>query len=229
MNLKWIERRLPRFLRRYVLDFEARIEDAVKDFAVTLAPGARVLDGGAGEGRYAGFFSKQRYCGVDLAIGDASWHYERLDALADLAALPFRASQFDAAINIVTLEHVSDPAAVVTAIAQALKPGGRLLLVVPQDWEVHQAPHDYFRFTRYGVRRLLEAAGFVDIHVLAAGGYFRLLSRRLLGGLKYFHGIWAVPAVLLLAPPALLLPALDFLDHDRNVTLGYLCTARMPS
>ena len=62
--------------------------------------------------------------------------------------------------------------------------------------------------------------------MLAAGGYFRLLSRRLLSGLRFFHGIWNVPAALLLAPPALLLPALDFLDRDRNFTLGYLCTAR---
>ncbi|MGA2328734.1 MAG: class I SAM-dependent methyltransferase [Bryobacteraceae bacterium] len=225
MNFQSVERYLPGFLHRHILNFEARIEAAVKQFAAALAPGARVLDAGAGEGGHASFFSKQRYCGVDLAIGDASWDYRHLDAVADLAAIPFQAGCFDAAINIVTLEHVHEPAGALGEIARVLKPGGRLLLIVPQEWEVHQAPHDYYRFTRYGVRRLLEGAGFVDIHVLAAGGYFRLLSRRLLSGLQFFHGIWNVPAVLLLALPALLLPALDFLDRDRNFTLGYLCTA----
>jgi hypothetical protein len=79
------------------------------------------------------------------------------------------------------------------------------------------------------VRRLLERAGFADVHVIAAGGYFRLLSRRLLGGLRYFRGIWLLPAALVLVPPALLAPALDFLDRDRNFTLGYLCTAKKRS
>lgn len=229
MNFQWAERHLPRFLHRHILNFEARIEDAVMEFAAALPPGARVLDAGAGEGKHAVCFSRQRYCGVDLAVGDASWDYRHLHAVADLAALPFPEDCFEAAINIVTLEHVHEPAGAVAEIARVLKPRGQLLLIVPQEWEVHQAPHDYYRFTRYGVRRLLEGAGFVDIHVLAAGGYFRLLSRRLLSGLRFFHGLWNVPAVLLLAPPALLLPALDFLDRDRNFTLGYLCTARRRS
>jgi hypothetical protein len=34
---------------------------------------------------------------------------------------------------------------------------------------------------------------------------------------------------LLLVPPALLIPSLDFLDRDRNFTLGYICIARKPS
>lgn len=229
MKTQAIERRLPTFLRRHILDFEARIEDAVSRFAAALPAGARVLDAGAGEGRYAKLFPKQRYCGVDLGIGDASWDYKGLDTVADLAALPFPSGCFDAAINVVTLEHVREPRCVLGEIARVLRPGGQVLLIVPHEWEVHQAPHDYFRFTRYGVRYLLEAAGFTEIHVLAAGGYFRLLARRLLNGLQFFHGLWVLPAALLLAPPALLLPAFDFLDRDRNFTLGYICTARKRS
>jgi SAM-dependent methyltransferase len=226
MRYAQIEKRLPRALRRHILDFEARIEDAAAAFAAALPAGARVLDAGAGEGRYAKFFGRQRYCGVDLAVGDAAWDYNRLDAVADLLDLPFPSGAFDACLSLVTLEHVREPARALSEMGRVLKPGGRLLLAVPQDWEVHQAPHDFFRYTRYGVRHLLEQAGFADAHVIAAGGYFRLLSRRLLNGLQFFRGIWFVPAALLLAPPALALPALDFLDRDRSFTLGYICTAR---
>ena len=71
-------------------------------FARALPAGARVLDAGAGEGQYAHHFARQRYCGVDLAVGDAAWDYSRLDAVADLTALPFRDGAFDAALHIVT-------------------------------------------------------------------------------------------------------------------------------
>ncbi|HWR53549.1 MAG TPA: class I SAM-dependent methyltransferase [Bryobacteraceae bacterium] len=229
MNHAAVQSRLPAFLRRYVLDFERRIEDAVRDFAAGLPAGARVLDAGAGELQYAKHFDRHRYVAVDLACGDELWDYSKLNAIADLVALPFPCGAFDAAINIVTLEHVAEPGAVIRELGRVLAPGGALLLVVPQDWEVHQAPHDYFRYTRYGVRYLLERAGFTSVRVYPAGGFFRLLSRRLLNALSFFHGVWFLPAALVLAPPALLLPALDRFDRDRNFTLGYICTARRRS
>ena len=68
------------------------------------------------------------------------------------------------------------------------------------------------------------------MEIRPAGGYFRLLARRLLNGLQFFTGgmrwVFFFPAALFLAPPALLLPLFDFLDRDRNFTLGYICTAR---
>jgi len=221
-----LQRFLPLFLRNYVLHFETSIERAVSDFAAALPQGARVLDAGAGEGKYAGFFRAHRYCGLDFALGDAAWDYSDLDVVADLLALPFHDECFDACLNVVTLEHVREPAGVLQEIARTLRCGGRLLLVVPQDWEVHQSPHDYFRFTRHGVRYLLGNAGFTDIEVQPGGGFFRLLARRLLNGLQFFPPVLVIPAALFLVPPALVLPLFDFLDHERNFTLGYICTAR---
>lgn len=221
---------LPRPLFRYLLHFEARIDDAVAEFARALPPGSRVLDAGAGEGRHARSFGRHRYFGVDLAVGDASWNYRRLDAIADLTNLPFRSGVFDACLNIVTLEHVREPACAVREMARTLAPGARLLLIAPHEWEVHQAPHDFFRFTRHGLLHLLENGGFMQPEIHAAGGYFRLLSRRLLNGLQFFSGgmrwLFYPPAAVLLVPPALILPLLDFLDREQNFTLGYICTAR---
>ena len=230
MSYSALARRLPGFLRRQVLHFEWAIEDGVTRFATELPHGSRVLDAGAGEGQYARLFREHRYCGVDLGVGDAAWNYRRLDAIADLTALPFRDGCFAACINIVTLEHVREPARALREMARTLAPGGVLLLVAPHEWEVHQAPHDYFRYTRYGLEYLLGAAGMTDIRIDPVGGYFRLTSRRLLNGLQFFTGGWRwlffLPAAILLTPPALLLPLFDGLDRDRNFTLGYICTAR---
>jgi SAM-dependent methyltransferase len=230
MNYTGLAYRLPRPLRRHILHFEVEIEDAVKALAARLPGGARVLDAGAGEGQYRRFFARQRYCGVDLAVGDAAWDYSKLDATADLTALPFRDGAFQAALNVVTLEHLRQPARALAEIARTLEPGGELLLAAPQDWEVHQAPHDYFRYTRHGLRYLLDEAGLEAREIRPAGGYFRLLARRLLNGLQFFAGGWRwlgfLPAALLLVPPALVLPFLDALDPHRNFTLGYVCWAR---
>lgn len=226
MNYLWLQQRLPIFLRRYILHFEATIDDAVCRFAASLADHARVLDAGAGEGKFATVFARQQYIGVDLGIGDTDWNYARLDTLADLERLPFPDNTFDACINIVTLEHVREPAAVVQELYRTLKPGGIILLVTPHEWEEHQQPHDYFRYTRFGMEYLLNKAGFTGMVVEPAGGYFRLLSRRLLNGLQFFPGLWVIPAAVVLIPPAMLLPLFDGLDDRRNFTLGYVCTAR---
>jgi len=217
---------LPSAVARYVMHFEAEIERTVNEFAAGLAPGARVLDAGAGEGSYREHFHAQRYCGLDLGVGDGAWDYSKLDVLGDLSLLPFRDGAFEATLNVVTLEHVREPARVVEELARVLAPGGRVLIVAPLEWEEHQQPHDYFRYTRYGLRYLLERAGFRDIQVEPVGGFFRLLSRRLFNALQFFPGPVALVAAVFFAPPALLLPLLDPLDKKRNFTLGYICSAR---
>ncbi|MEO8098426.1 MAG: class I SAM-dependent methyltransferase [Acidobacteriota bacterium] len=217
---------LPAPLARYVMHFEAEIERSVAGFGESLPKGIRVLDAGAGEGNYRGNFAAQRYCALDLGVGDQGWDYSTLDVTGDLSALPFRDGAFDAALNVVTLEHVREPARVVEELARVLAPGGTLLLIAPHEWEEHQQPHDYFRYTRYGLRYLLERAGFREIRVEPVGGFFRLLSRRLLNALQFFPGPVALVAALFFGPPALLLPLLDSLDRERNFTLGYICSAR---
>jgi SAM-dependent methyltransferase len=229
MKYSALAERLPPIVRRHVLHFESVIDDQLMVFASGAHPGDRVLDAGAGEGRHARFFKGVRYVGVDSGIGDKRWNYGGLDAFADLAALPFLDASFAACINIVTLEHVREPQRVVCEIARALVPGGRLLLVVPHEWEVHQQPSDFFRYTRYGVEYLLRHAGFTAIAIEPMGGYFRLMARRLLNGLQFASGglrsILFVPVALFVVPIALILPLLDFLDRDRDFTLGYVCTA----
>jgi SAM-dependent methyltransferase len=220
---------LPGSLRRYVQHFESSIESAVAAFAESLATGARLLDAGAGEATYKHHFARQRYCGLDLGVGDAAWNYSSLDVVGDLAMLPFRDATFDACLNVVTLEHVPEPARVVNELARALAPGGRLLLIAPHEWEEHQQPHDYYRYTRYGLEYLLRQAGMIEVSINPVGGFFRLLSRRMLNALQFFPGPFLFVAAFFLVPPALILPLFEPLDRRRNFTLGYICSARKPS
>ncbi len=218
---------MPAWLLRRWMVVESAIEREVAAFSASLPAGSRVLDAGAGEGRYRDAFLHCRYLGVDLGIGDAQWNYAGLDVLADLSRLPFRDAAFDATVNIVVLEHTRRPEAVLQELGRTLRPGGRLLLVAPQLWEVHQQPHDYFRFTRYGLEWLFAEAGLSALRIDPVGGYFTLLARRLLNGLNFFQGgaRWLLfPFVAAAAGCCgLLLPALDFLDRDKHFTLAYVC------
>ncbi len=148
-----------------------------------------------------------------MAVGDVNWDYSGLHAMADLTALPIASGSFDACINIVTLEHICEPGRALAEMCRVLRRDGSLLLVVPQEWEVHQAPHDYFRFTRHGIQYLLEQAGFRSVRIYPVGGYFRLLARRLMNGLQFFPAPLVPVAALFLLPPALVLPLFDYLEE----------------
>lgn len=226
MTYAQARRRLPAFIVRWVYHFESELDAAAARFAASLPAGAMVIDSGAGEARHAALFARQRYIAVDLAVGDTNWDYGKLDVIADLAALPFAPASFDAALNIVTLEHLPEPAAALAEIARVLRPGAPFLVVAPHQWEVHQAPHDYYRYTRYGLRYLLEKAGFEIDQIRAAGGLYRLLARRLWAAALLLGAPWRWLALLAVAPAALALPLLDAADRAADFTPGYIALAR---
>jgi SAM-dependent methyltransferase len=236
--------RLPRLMPAWIKE---RVEVNVfklKRFVAAVAkvtpPTARVLDAGAGDGRFAGLFRHTRYVGVDLAVGDTRWDFSQLDALSDLTALPFAANQFDVVLCTQVLEHVREPRAVLVELQRVLQPGGRLYLSVPQSWHQHQKPHDYFRYTSFGLRYLFETSGLCVEKIEPMGGYFWFLSFQLQNinywlfsqrprGRTWFT--WPLRAGLgfvfqLLVP--LCLFYLDPLDKVQDETFGYLCTVAKP-
>jgi len=234
-------RRLPRFLRRLIDPHTEAIDDFIREGSRFVSSGARVLDAGAGECRFRSLFPSLQYVGVDLAVGDFLWDYSVLDVNADLLALPFRDHAFDLALNTQVLEHVLEPKLILAEIFRVLKPGGRLLLTAPQGWYEHQVPHDYFRFTSFALRYLLESVGFLAEEIKPMGGYFRYLGNRLghlpkvlfpakrsLAWRIFFFPLEILAVCVFSGVITMLLTAVDFLDRERCFTLGYRCVALKP-
>jgi len=84
---------------------------------------------------------------------------------ADGAALPFADASFDTVLLLEVLEHVADARAVLAEIARVLKTGGVLLLSVPFLYPLHDAPHDYRRFTAPGLEAATREAGLAPAPV----------------------------------------------------------------
>ena len=164
---------------RFDLAHFDRRHGVVLDMLARESAGRRLLEVGCG----AGFFLK--------AAERAGWHVEGIE-LSDEASrfaverlqLPIRRERaeaaaiapgsFDVAAMFDVIEHLFDPAAVVSAIARALAPGGTLVVSTPNfdsasrfalgvDWAVLSPLEHVYCFTEDSLRRLLTANGFSQV------------------------------------------------------------------
>jgi SAM-dependent methyltransferase len=229
---KRVEPLVPRFVMRWMDPFHTALNERLREAAASVPKGSLVLDAGAGECPHAALFAHTRYVKMDRGIGDKAWDYSKIDVQADVCELPFATGVFDAVVNIQVLEHIKEPGACVAEMARVLKPGGHLILTTVQDWEIHQHPNDFFRYTRYGLEYLFQKAGLKS-RVEALGGLFWNISFRLMAMLGFFQTGWRWLAFVVLAPVfAVIVPGicymLDPLDRKRDYTLGYFCWCRKP-
>jgi SAM-dependent methyltransferase len=166
-------------LRRFIGEFpyeRAPILEFVMEAARATPPGARVADVGAGDAPFRELFGHARYATLDWA---ESVHEGAAgaDIVASADAIPVRDGGFDVVLFTQVLEHVPDPARVLSELHRILAGGGRLYLTAPLVWELHEMPHDYYRYTSEGLRHLLEAAGFGSVEVEARNDCFTTLAQ----------------------------------------------------
>jgi SAM-dependent methyltransferase len=94
-----------------------------------------------------------------------------IDIDADLnEPLPLEAAAYDTVLLTDVLEHVYRPHRLIGDVARVLAPGGKLLLAVPFFYWIHEAPHDYARYTAFMLRRLCTEAGLSVLLLEETGG-----------------------------------------------------------
>jgi SAM-dependent methyltransferase len=144
--------------------------------ALSVAPGARVADIGAGDAPYRELFEHTDYVTVDWEASPHEGAHEA-SVIASADDIPLPSESFDAVMLTQVLEHVPRPAEVLRELHRLLRPEGRLFLTAPLVWEEHEAPHDYYRYTRYGLAHLLSEAGFAEVDVQPRGDAFTTLAQ----------------------------------------------------
>jgi 2-polyprenyl-3-methyl-5-hydroxy-6-metoxy-1,4-benzoquinol methylase len=135
---------------------------------VSLPPMAHILEIGCGTGHNLAMLSAFGDVDAieidDRSRGIASKRLGRDVGASPLPALDGVADQsYDMIAILDVLEHVEDDRAALRAIARRLRPGGSLLITVPQYawmWSGHDvANHHFRRYTKAGLRGVIADAG----------------------------------------------------------------------
>ena len=133
------------------------LETEIRKFSRGLPANSLVLDAGAGDCCYGTLFPQHRYESTDFAQVEKS--YGKLTYVCDLRYIPVEAERFDAVICTQVLAHLPEPSAALREMVRVLKPSGRLLLTAPLFFQENEIPYDFYRYTQFGLRYLIEGAG----------------------------------------------------------------------
>jgi SAM-dependent methyltransferase len=177
----------------------------VRAFGRRTEPGMLVLDAGAGRSPYKKYFAHARYEAADFAA--LSTDYAPLDYVCELTDIPVEDARFDRVLLNQVLEHLPEPGRALAELHRVLKPGGLIFCSEPLFYAEHQIPHDYYRYTRFALRRLFDEAGFEVVRISWLEGYFgtvayqfQMMQRSLPKGVDALRAIEPGWRIVYLAP-----------------------------
>jgi len=117
------------------------------------------LDVGCGEKPYEGMFPNvTKYCGLDHPNSPA--RNLKADIRADACEMPISSDSYDSVICTEVIEHVPEPGKLLDECRRVLKDNGKLIISSPFIYGSHEIPNDYYRYSKYGLRYLVEKSGF---------------------------------------------------------------------
>ncbi len=123
----------------FIIRFVERRRLAIIKAMVSASSGDRILEVGCGGGHVLQLFPQAHLTGVDVSgqmLQKAKRNLKgyQVDLLkGELHRLDLHKQHFDTVIASEVLEHVVDPDAVLASMRELLKPGGRVIITLPND------------------------------------------------------------------------------------------------
>jgi SAM-dependent methyltransferase len=195
-----------------------------------------MLDIGCGTRRYESIFSDA----VDTYFG-LDWPETKGRALPDVIGDAMNIPFMDASVNVVLatelMEHLPSPHKFLMEVARVMREDGVLILSVPFMEPIHEEPRDYYRFTPFSLRLLLEQHGFLIRKIWNKGGWWSVVLGSFINQSLYDwatsrdkdgHRHYTFLTYMMLPICALsqwLAYQLDRVFHSQRYTLGYTLVA----
>jgi len=149
----------------------------------------RLLDVGCGQRPHSDLLEAHAESYTSLEYDRQRYAAAPPDVWGCVQDLPFESATFDTVFSAQVLEHVPEPGQMFGEMSRVLKPGGHLILTAPHIWGIHEEPHDYFRFTQYGLVHLAQRAGLEPLSVQPMAGYWVTAGVRFCYYLQQFEKI----------------------------------------
>ena len=203
--------------------------------------------------RLEGMFNNGKDIVLDLGCGDNPHYYKNIkgnivcldiiksdktNIVADADFLPLKKNSFDKVIMINSLYYFKNPLNVLENLCPILKKNGKLIIIVPFMYPIHDAPDDKYRFTEFGLNTMLQD-NFKVLSIEPVGGFFTLPSVVLHSIIKgipllfpkdignFFQALTYILWPLYIA--AQLIGILDILDRTRRWPVYYIAVAQKKS
>lgn len=146
------------------------LPDELGEYAKYLS--GRVLNAGAGDRDLQPFIPGE-VVNQDIETG---LHNKNIHIYSPLHQIPVSAGHFDSIICNAVLEHVKNPDEVLQEFHRVLRTDGVLYLCVPFMQPEHLDPTDFQRYTKDGLRTLVEKHGFTVIEVNGVHNVYTTLA-----------------------------------------------------
>ncbi|OGJ56337.1 hypothetical protein A3D88_01610 [Candidatus Peribacteria bacterium RIFCSPHIGHO2_02_FULL_52_16] len=131
-----------------------RLEAFLKKYRST----GKTLDVGCGSALYGNFFPNRTTLDIEVRPG------VQVDIVGDAHDLKQIADAvYENILCTEVLEHLHTPAKAIAEFHRVLKPGGMLILTTRFIFPLHDAPGDYFRYTKYGLRHLMKDFDIIEL------------------------------------------------------------------
>ena len=157
-----------------------------------------------------------------------------LDFEVDLSGpLPFGESSYDTIILSDVLEHIPNPEQIWREMTRILRPNGVCVVSVPFLYGIHEAPHDYHRYTEHALRRFADENSLAVEILVPLGGSIEVLADFLAKHVQFLPLIGR-PLAIAAQAAALLWRRTGmgrrFSEKSaRNFPLGYFLICRKPA
>ena len=140
---------------------------------INVKPGSKILLVGAGGKIYTLISKLSAENNFHLRTIDINPDYNP-DILDDICDYDFSDEKYDIVLIPEVLQAIKTPGKAIENIYSALNNGGKIILTVPFIFPLVDRPHDFYRFTKYGIFYLL--SDFNNVEVIERNSWTETIS-----------------------------------------------------